>query len=92
MFMTAWVNTHYPAPKNGSSADTDVTSSANVTFGPAKHIPFTTTLDITNVDCNTFHLTAILGYTNGSTTTLTGTDYISIGVVPPSVGSPVYLP
>jgi hypothetical protein len=85
MDMYASIDTHYPARKNASSVDTDATSSANVTYGRAKPVPFTTTLSISNVDCDMFHLTAILAYLNGSTTTLTGTDYINVGEVPSSV-------
>jgi hypothetical protein len=86
MDMYASINTNYPAKKNGSATGADATSSTNVTYGPAKPVPFTTSLSIANVDCAPFHLTAILAYTNGSTTTLAGTDYINVGRVPSLVG------
>jgi hypothetical protein len=70
--ITMDVSTTYPYVVNA-------TGGPSAPYGPAQLVPYTTGFWFDNADCDTFSLTAVLYYKNGSTATVTGTTDSGMG-------------
>jgi hypothetical protein len=64
--ITSGVTTTFPFVVNAAGGP-------SAPYGPAQPVPYTTGVWVDNADCDTFSLTAVLHYKNGSTATVTGT-------------------